>query len=727
MCVLRMGPVGRLLAVLGLVGGVTVPCMGAPGASDLRCEWRVNNEAVRDICPEFYWETEGQRACQVLVATSQDKLAPDQADAWDSGKVQSRLTIIEYAGGPLANETTYFWKLRLWGEDDEAGPWSEVQRFTTKFEPLPSLRPHMRYFLQFGGGYDAEVLASRYDVNWGTPAAKEFRPEYLALRGCLMATMVIPSGKHDALVAWCAEQGLGEEAVPDEMFSHFRTDREVTLHVGAERAANPRETRLIPGWDPANDRNGDGAVDDEEFANLANPEAHAQEMKQARIPIYYWGPPRDDYVMNIGHPDYQRFLAEKYMPDLIAGGYDGWWVDTTRSDVPGAGRDADVLEYPRGPGEGDAYMRDMQMALAKVKIALPGSMLTANGWSANPFVLDGMESEGWLNITSSGSGFEARLKTAVERDRRGKIQLLQYNPIFEPERSEFGPKVPITLDRDAIFGLAAYYLVAGDFTYYGYGRHPYGKALTWYNAAVEFDIGRPEGPYEKLTIRQAEEADGQNLMANGDFEIDEDGDGLPDGWEVALPLVFDEEVVKSGKRSVRIDSDNVQINNFSKYWLTLKPNTTYTLNGWMKTEEINGGAGAQMYVYDFEGAQTGGIAIVFHGTNDWTHVSQSFTTADDLEGRVNFRVYGSTGTAWFDDIRIVEGLFADTILYLRRFTNALVVVRPSLPAAGWGDETAIEHDLDRVYRPLQPDGTLGEPVQSIPLRLGEAAILIPEA
>ncbi len=128
----------------------------------------------------------------------------------------------------------------------------------------------------------------------------------------------------------------------------------------------------------------------------------------------------------------------------------------------------------------------------------------------------------------------------------------------------------------------------------------------------------------------------------------------------------------------------------------------------MKTEEIKGGAGAQVYVYDFDGAESGGITIVFHGTNDWTRATQTFTTGDDAEGRVNFRVYGSTGTAWFDDIRILEGAFGAKTLHTRRFSKALVVVRPSQPAVGWGDGTAIDYDLDGTYRPLQADGTLGE-------------------
>jgi len=578
------------LAVLVAVVAMALPCVGAPIPADLRCEWRMNNEAVGDICPELYWEADGQRACQVLVASSADKLAPGQADAWDSGKVESRLPIVEYAGEKLANQTTYYWKVRLWGEEDEPGLWSQVQRFTTKFDPLPSLRPHMRYFIN-GGGKDMETLARLYDLSFRA-GANEIRPEYLSVGSCLMATMVIPSDKHDDLAAWCVAQGLSDEGVPEEMFCHFCNDYDVTLHVGAQR-------------------------------------------------------PHDDYVMNIGHPNYQRYLAEKYMPDRLAGGQDGWWVDTTPTDVAGIGRHADVLEYPRGPGETDAWMRDMQMALARVKINLPDGVLTANGWLASPFVLDGMERETWwLRVNTPSTALEASMRSVVELDRRGKIQLLQYNPVFDPQHAQFGPKVPVSRDRDAIFGLAGYYLCAGDYTTYGTGGMPWEEPLTWYTPAVEFDIGTPQGDYQRLVITESDVSERPNLLANGDFELDDDGDGLPDRWQVTPPLEFDETVVKSGKRSVRIDSDSLQTNNMCRYYLELGPNTTYTLSAWMKTDNISGGQGAQIYVYDFEGAETGGIGMQMGGTNDWTRVHQCFTTAEDAWGRVTFRISLSTGTAW---------------------------------------------------------------------------------
>ncbi len=704
---------------------ITRAVAAAPGATDLHCEWRADNPAVGDPCPEFSWAADGQRACQVQVAASEADLLAERDLHWDSGRIDTRLPIVEYAGPALEDGASYAWRVRLWGEEGEVGEWSAPQRFTMALEPLPSLRPHIRHFVNFGST-DAAMMAARYDASF-RPQPNEVREEYIGLCYSLMATMVIPSDKHDDLAAWCLAEGLSDGDVPEEMFCHFARDTQVRLHVGAETAANPIETRTVPGWAPANDRNGDGVVDDAEAADLANPEATARRMSEARIPIYYWGPPRDDYVMNIGHPDYRRYLAEHYMPARLEGGYDGFFVDTTPSDVPGAGRGAPVLEYPRGPGDEDAWMRDMQMAMAQVKIALPDSVLTANGWNATPFVLDGRESEGWLDITRGASALEARLRNAIDLDARGKIQLLQYNPIFDEGRSEFGPRVPIDLDRDAMYGLAAYYLCAGDRTYYGYGRHPYGRATTWYFPAIEFDVGAPQGAFERVVLNQGGEAEGENLLPDGDFEIDDDGDGLPDGWEIIPPVVFDEEIVHSGARSVRIDSDDVTINNINKQYVTLAPNTTYTLTGWMRTDNVQGGQGAQLYLYDFEGAQTGGISIVMHGTNDWTLVRQVFRTADDPEGRVTFRVYGSTGTAWFDDLRITEGAVIEQLLLIRRFANALVVLRPPVPAIGWSDDTALDYPLDGTYRPLSVDGGLGDASDTVSLRLGEAAILVPEA
>jgi hypothetical protein len=69
-------------------------------------------------------------------------------------------------------------------------------------------------------------------------------------------------------------------------------------------------------------------------------------------------------------------------------------------------------------------------------------------------------------------------------------------------------------------------------------------------------------------------------------------------------------------------------------------------------------------------------------------------------------------------------------IYGREYDNALVLFKPLSYARGakeiatLGDETASKHDLKGTYRPLQGDGTLGEPVTSVSLRNGEGAILV---
>jgi hypothetical protein len=72
-------------------------------------------------------------------------------------------------------------------------------------------------------------------------------------------------------------------------------------------------------------------------------------------------------------------------------------------------------------------------------------------------------------------------------------------------------------------------------------------------------------------------------------------------------------------------------------------------------------------------------------------------------------------------------------VYRRRYEKALVMYKPLSHKSGdWktlaalGPETATQHGLDGAYRPLNADGTLGEPVTSVSLRNGEGAILIAE-
>ena len=62
----------------------------------------------------------------------------------------------------------------------------------------------------------------------------------------------------------------------------------------------------------------------------------------------------------------------------------------------------------------------------------------------------------------------------------------------------------------------------------------------------------------------------------------------------------------------------------------------------------------------------------------------------------------------------------------RRFTNALVLVKMLPSGSVVDDRSTTTHALDRPYRPLQADGTLGAFITEARLRNNEALILIPE-
>ncbi|WP_185216015.1 alpha-L-rhamnosidase [Sphingobacterium mizutaii] len=99
----------------------------------LRTEYKIN-PYVEESKPRLSWELEGkgfnqsQLAYQVMVASSEPLLRKNQADLWDSKKVNSNQTNqIEYAGKLLQSGQRVYWKVRSWDEKDRVGKWSEIQ------------------------------------------------------------------------------------------------------------------------------------------------------------------------------------------------------------------------------------------------------------------------------------------------------------------------------------------------------------------------------------------------------------------------------------------------------------------------------------------------------------------------------------------------------------------------------------------------------------------------
>jgi hypothetical protein len=147
----------------------------------------------------------------------------------------------------------------------------------------------------------------------------------------------------------------------------------------------------------------------------------------------------------------------------------------------------------------------------------------------------------------------------------------------------------------------------------------------------------------------------KNLIANPGFE--QVADGQATGWFThnyngAPEFTIAAGAGRRGGNAARVFSaTGADAKWFQK--IQVKPNTTYLMKAWARCENITGpGRGVQinMEPNDFRSDE-------IKGTTGWTLLQFTFETRDKTEVDVNC-LYGgwgqSTGTAWFDDVEVIE-------------------------------------------------------------------------
>jgi len=102
----------------------------------LKCEYVVNPLGVDTPKPRLQWimtskqRGQMQTAYRILVATTEEKLAADEGDKWDSGKIDcDRSAQIVYGGKELASGERCFWKVRVWDKQGNPSAWSKPATF----------------------------------------------------------------------------------------------------------------------------------------------------------------------------------------------------------------------------------------------------------------------------------------------------------------------------------------------------------------------------------------------------------------------------------------------------------------------------------------------------------------------------------------------------------------------------------------------------------------------
>jgi alpha-L-rhamnosidase len=108
---------------------------------NLTCDHGVNPLGVDSSAPELHWTLKSidlsergfrQSAYEVTVSSSETALDHNLGDRWSSGKVASPpLASVRYAGKPLAPDTVYLWKVRVWDSSGHRSPWSAPATFIT--------------------------------------------------------------------------------------------------------------------------------------------------------------------------------------------------------------------------------------------------------------------------------------------------------------------------------------------------------------------------------------------------------------------------------------------------------------------------------------------------------------------------------------------------------------------------------------------------------------------
>lgn len=108
----------------------------APTFNSLKCDSQANPIAIESKHPLFSWiiNADGfnrsQTAFQILVASNPYLLNEKDADLWNSNSIKSVQSIhIKYQGKELLPMKKYYWKVRIWDEENIESSWSPVQTF----------------------------------------------------------------------------------------------------------------------------------------------------------------------------------------------------------------------------------------------------------------------------------------------------------------------------------------------------------------------------------------------------------------------------------------------------------------------------------------------------------------------------------------------------------------------------------------------------------------------
>jgi alpha-L-rhamnosidase len=214
----------------------------------LRCEYLHDPQGIDVAAPRLSWvllsEVRGQKqtAYRVLVASSAERLAADEADLWDSGKIDGDQTIhVVYQGKPLRTRMRCFWKVRVWDKDGKPSAWSRLALWS-----MGLLKPD-DWQAQWIAAPIASSPAPQDDIGDQTPATM-LRKEFDVPRPIVRAVVSVTGlGLYELRING---QQVGDHRLAPEWTLYSKRIQYQTYDVTdmLRRGKNAVGAQVAPGW-----------------------------------------------------------------------------------------------------------------------------------------------------------------------------------------------------------------------------------------------------------------------------------------------------------------------------------------------------------------------------------------------------------------------------------------------------------------------------------------------
>lgn len=103
---------------------------------ELTCEYQRNPIGIGTLNPTLRWKvnslkrSERVTAYQIIVASTTDLINQNIGDVWDTSKVENINNVeVRFNGKTLLSSQKYYWKVKVWGINNNESLWSEVAHF----------------------------------------------------------------------------------------------------------------------------------------------------------------------------------------------------------------------------------------------------------------------------------------------------------------------------------------------------------------------------------------------------------------------------------------------------------------------------------------------------------------------------------------------------------------------------------------------------------------------